>query len=141
MVLVSLEGHKLHCVVRFGFKAFNNIAKYKAFLAGLRLAKDVQVKRLLINSDSHLVVSQGNGNFTVKDKSITKYLKQVINLLPSFKKFELARILHVENVHVNIFITFLSKFTSSKDFGLLKAISIEYLARPFISKGDDVMWI
>lgn len=42
VVLVSLEDHKLNCAARFGFKASNNIAKYKAFLASLRLAKDVQ---------------------------------------------------------------------------------------------------
>lgn len=62
------------------------------------------MKRLLINSDSHLVVSQVNGNFTAKDKSMVAYLKQVINLLSSFEKFELARILHIENVHANILI-------------------------------------
>lgn len=38
-VVVSLQGHKLNCVVRFGFRATNNVVEYEALLAGLRLAK------------------------------------------------------------------------------------------------------
>ncbi|XP_022858151.1 uncharacterized protein LOC111379057 [Olea europaea var. sylvestris] len=58
VILISPKGHKLNSVVRFGFKATNNVAEYEALLAGLRLAKEMQVKRLLISSDSQLVVSQ-----------------------------------------------------------------------------------
>lgn len=57
VVLVSLEGHKLNCTVRFNFKATNNAAEYEALLASLRLAKEMQMKLLLMNSDSQLVVS------------------------------------------------------------------------------------
>lgn len=35
IVLVSPEGHKLNCAVRFEFKATNNVAEYKALLASL----------------------------------------------------------------------------------------------------------
>lgn len=52
MVLVSLKRHKLNYAERFGFKATNNVAEYDALLAGLRLAKDVRVKRLVTNGDS-----------------------------------------------------------------------------------------
>ncbi|XP_022864755.1 uncharacterized protein LOC111384672 [Olea europaea var. sylvestris] len=55
VVLVSPEGHKLNSAVRFGFKVTNNTAEYEALLVGLRLAKEMQVRRLHINSDSQLV--------------------------------------------------------------------------------------
>lgn len=74
-------------------KATNNVIEYKALLAGLRLSRDIQVKRLYDNCDFQLVVSQVNGNFTAKDKSIAAYLKQVIELLLIFEKFELLQIL------------------------------------------------
>ncbi|XP_022843437.1 uncharacterized protein LOC111366992 [Olea europaea var. sylvestris] len=46
------EGHKLNCAVRFDFKALNNTAEYEALLAGLRLERKMQVRRLLASSNS-----------------------------------------------------------------------------------------
>ena len=37
MMLVSLEGHKIHCKMCFGFHASNNGAEYEALIASLRL--------------------------------------------------------------------------------------------------------
>ena len=39
IMLISPEAHKIHCVLRFGFKALNNEAEYKALIMRLRLAK------------------------------------------------------------------------------------------------------
>lgn len=75
VVLVSTKGHKLNCTVRFKFKASNNAAKYELLLTDLRLAKDIQMKRLLINSDSRLVLRQVNPNFNSRDKCMVAYLK------------------------------------------------------------------
>ncbi|XP_022856950.1 uncharacterized protein LOC111378017 [Olea europaea var. sylvestris] len=58
VVLISPKGHKLNSTMRFGFKATNNVTEYEALLAGLRLAKEMQVKRLLISNDSQPIVSQ-----------------------------------------------------------------------------------
>ncbi|XP_022877052.1 uncharacterized protein LOC111395302 [Olea europaea var. sylvestris] len=118
VVLISPEGHKLTSTVRFGFKATNNVAEYEALLTGLRLATEMQVKRLLISSDSQLVVSQVNGNFSAKDKMMASYLKMVMNLIPSFEKFELIQIPRIENVHADA----LSKLASSKDSELLTVL-------------------
>ena len=41
MMLISLEGHKIHYAVRFGFKASNNKAEYEALIAGFRLANEL----------------------------------------------------------------------------------------------------
>lgn len=49
VVLVSPEGHKLNSAIRFWFKATNNVAKCETFFSGLKLAKEMQVKKLLIN--------------------------------------------------------------------------------------------
>lgn len=84
VVLVSPEKHKLNCAMRFDFKATNNAIEYEALLIRLRLAREMQVKRLLINNDSHLVVSQVNVNFSVKDKDMSAYLKLVLGYHPHF---------------------------------------------------------
>ena len=38
IMLISPEGHKIYCVIHFGFKASNNEAEYEALIAGLLLA-------------------------------------------------------------------------------------------------------
>ena len=52
MILISPEGHKIHCAMHFGFKASNNEAEYKALIAGLHLALELQVRNVKIFSDS-----------------------------------------------------------------------------------------
>ena len=52
IMLISPEGHKIHCALRFGFKASNNEAKYEALIAGLPLAKELQARSIQIYSDS-----------------------------------------------------------------------------------------
>ena len=34
IMLISPEGHKIHCAIRFGFKASNNKAEYEALIEG-----------------------------------------------------------------------------------------------------------
>ena len=62
-ILVSPEGHRIHCALRFGFKASNKEAEYKALLVGLKLAKKMKVESLDIFSDSQLVVCQINNEY------------------------------------------------------------------------------
>lgn len=76
--------------MRFGFKASNKVVEYKAFLTGLRLAREIQIERLLINSDFQLVVSKVNGNFSAKDKSMATYIKLVMEFILTFESFELT---------------------------------------------------
>ena len=57
MMLISLEGHKIHCVVRFEFKTSNNKAKYEALIVSLRLAHELQARNVKIFSNSQLVVN------------------------------------------------------------------------------------
>ena len=56
LILVSPEGHRMHCALRFGFNASNNEAEYEALIAGLNLAKEIKVEFLEIYSDSQFVV-------------------------------------------------------------------------------------
>ncbi|XP_022883463.1 uncharacterized protein LOC111400278 [Olea europaea var. sylvestris] len=128
VVLVSSKGHKLNCAIRFSFKATNNVAEYEARLAGLRLAKKIQEKRLVL-------VSQVNGNFETRDKTTVAYLKMVMELLPAFKRVELAQIPRLENTYAD----FISKLARSKDsdFELLTIVPIQHLSRSSIAKVEE----
>ena len=48
IMLISPEGHKILCALRFGFKALKNEAEYSALIAGLCLAKKLQARDIQI---------------------------------------------------------------------------------------------
>ena len=77
LMLVSLENHRISSALRFTFKASNNEAEYEALLAGLRLAKELQVDSLMVDSDSKLVISQVLGEFHTRDDRMAAYLEKV----------------------------------------------------------------
>ena len=52
LILISPEGHRMHCALGFGFRASNNEVEYEALIAGLELAKELKVESLDIYSDS-----------------------------------------------------------------------------------------
>ncbi|XP_022857284.1 uncharacterized protein LOC111378334 [Olea europaea var. sylvestris] len=137
IVLESPEGHLLNCAVRFGFRASNNATEYEALLAGLRLAKEMQVRKLLASSDSQLVVNQVNGDFAAKDGNVLAYLKLVLDIIPHFERFELTRVPRLENSHADA----LSKLASSMDSELLSIFPIEHLSRPSTFEGEELLWI
>lgn len=56
IVLIKLTRQVFNSVVRFNFMATNNEAEYEALVAGLHLAMTLGVRRLLIYSDSQLIV-------------------------------------------------------------------------------------
>lgn len=64
------------------------------------------------------------------------YLKLLMELLPSFEKFELVQIPHVENAHADA----LSKLTSRKDSELLIVVPIKHILKPSIAT-EDVIWV
>ena len=63
IVRVSLEGIKVEKSFRMGFRASNNEAVYKAFLAWLRIARQAKADRLTLWRDSRLIMNQVNGEF------------------------------------------------------------------------------
>lgn len=58
--------------LKFAFQASNNQAEYKALLARMRLAIDMGVKRLVVRSDSQLVMEQVAENFQTRDPHLAK---------------------------------------------------------------------
>ena len=78
--------------LRFSFKTSNNQAEYEALIAGLRIAKDLKVKKLRAYSDSQLVVGQTKGEFEARDPVMEKYLQKVKELAPSFQYLNISHV-------------------------------------------------
>jgi hypothetical protein len=56
VVLTSLKGDKLQYVLQMHFRASNNIAEYEALVHGLKMAKQIGIRRILCFGDSDLVM-------------------------------------------------------------------------------------
>ncbi|CAL2247774.1 unnamed protein product [Prunus armeniaca] len=52
VVIITLDGTLLEQAITLGFPTSNNEAEYEALLAGLRLAKELSIKKLAIYSNS-----------------------------------------------------------------------------------------
>ncbi|RDX78617.1 Retrovirus-related Pol polyprotein from transposon 17.6, partial [Mucuna pruriens] len=58
VILEGLDGILIEQSLHFDFRASNNQAKYEALLARMRLARDLEARRLTAKSDSKLVTGQ-----------------------------------------------------------------------------------
>ena len=59
--------------------ATNNVAEYTALLRLLKKAKTMSCSRLVIHSDSELMVKQVNGAYKVKDEGLRKLFANVVD--------------------------------------------------------------
>ncbi|XP_071718737.1 uncharacterized protein [Rutidosis leptorrhynchoides] len=92
ILLVSPTGEEITYAIRLKFAASNNKAEYEALIAGLRLAKSIDVRQLTAYVDSQLVVSQLNGSFEARDTTMQKYLDLTKALTNTFTAFEIKQI-------------------------------------------------
>ncbi|KAL0458252.1 UNVERIFIED_CONTAM: Gag-Pol polyprotein [Sesamum latifolium] len=69
VVLESPQGDKFEYAIKLEYPFSNNEAKYEAFLAGGELALAVGAKKIVIYSDSQLVVNQVRGSYEARDEN------------------------------------------------------------------------
>lgn len=93
VVILDANGKKIKEVSKYIGEATNNIAEYNALLYGLEEALMLRADDIAINMDSELVAKQLTGDYRVKDSNIKPLFERALNMLKSFKKFEIR---HVE---------------------------------------------
>ena len=135
LILTSPEGIDIDYALRFGFQASNNEAKYEAIIAGLNLARSMEVDQLEVCSDSQLVVRQIEDAYEAKGEKLILYLKKVRDLL---KKFVLVQVRHIPRAENSRAYT-LAKLATASQEDLSRLTPIEHLAEPSIDlNGVDV---
>ena len=66
VLLIVPTGEHLKYVVQMHFpreKSMNNMAEYEGLLAGLRIAANLGIRKLIVRGDSQLVVKQVNKDY------------------------------------------------------------------------------
>ncbi|MCH91940.1 gag-pol polyprotein, partial [Trifolium medium] len=135
VILEGPNGVLIEQSLRFTFKASNNQEEYEALIAGMKLAKEMEVKDLKAKSDSQLVTNQVSGKFQIKDPQLIKYLEGVQILAKSFNSFELIYVPREKNSRADL----LSKLASTKKPGSHRTFIQETISKPSINVAQTMM--
>ncbi|MBP9774029.1 MAG: ribonuclease HI family protein [Candidatus Peribacteraceae bacterium] len=75
----------------------NNIAEYKALIAGLKMAQEFQPNHLICHLDSELVVKQVNGEYRVKMVTFQPLIDEINRLKNQFKSVQVVYVPRAQN--------------------------------------------
>jgi ribonuclease HI len=77
--------------------ATNNVAEYTALLRALTRAAELGAARLLVHSDSELLVKQMNGEYRVKNESLKELFDEAKQLTRKFQEVTLVHVRREQN--------------------------------------------
>ena len=97
VVILDANGKRLKEVSRYIGETTNNISEYNALLYGLEEALILRVDEIVVNLDSELVAKQLTGDYRVKDSGLKPLFERAMNMLKSFKSFEIRHIEREKN--------------------------------------------
>ena len=72
--LKALIGEKVEQAIWLDFPVSNNETEYEAIIAIVDLAQSVSLEKLLIHSDSQLVVGEVNGEYETREQRMARYV-------------------------------------------------------------------
>ena len=135
VVLKSPQGDRIAQAVRCTFKATNNEAEYEALIAGLLVARDLNVQEIEVICDSLLIVNQVTDSYVARDSKMKAYLEKVREIVKDFKHFEIKQVPRDANTQADA----LANLGSAIDPREYTKIPFVYLDAPSIVKEADVL--
>jgi ribonuclease HI len=133
VLFISPKGEQLKYVLQILWEVSNNEAEYEALLHGLCLAISLGIKRLLIYSDSLLVVQQVNKEWDCNKETMDAYVQEVRKLENKFSGLEVHHVIREHNVGTNI----LSKMGSTRA-QVLEGVFVQELKQPSIKSSPQI---
>ncbi len=82
-------------------EATNNVAEYRALIAGLHEASARGIKHLCVRTDSELVCRQLNGQYRVKSDNIRQFYEWARRLMQRFESIEIQHVPRDENAEAD----------------------------------------
>jgi ribonuclease HI len=132
VVFTSPKGDKLLYMLQIHFRASNNVAEYEALVHGLKLAKEIGIRRILCFGDSDLVVHQVSGEWDAKDANMASYRFYVQQLCGFFEGCEFHHVPRANNKEADR----LSKMGSTKQ-EISVGVSLEVIHNPSIKPSPE----
>lgn len=81
--------------------ATNNVAEYRALLAGLEAARSLGVRRLVVRADSELMIKQLKGAYGIKSEALRPLYRQAMDGLRTFEHYRLEHVPRARNKHAD----------------------------------------
>ena len=132
IVITSPKGDRLDYVLQIHFAASNNVAEYEALIHGLKLAKEIGVRRILCFGDSDLVIQQASGDWDAKDANMASYRFHVQQLSGFFDGCEFHHVPRANNEAADA----LSKIGSTRQ-AIPPGVALAVLKKPSIIPSPD----
>jgi ribonuclease HI len=125
-------GDKLQYVLQMHFRASNNIAEYEALVHGLKMVKQIGIRRILCFGDSDLVTHQVSGDWDARDANMASYRFYVQQLSGFFEGCEFHHVPRANNDEADR----LSKIGSTKQ-DIPAGVSLEIIHKPSIKPSPE----
>lgn len=100
-MLTDQEGRVLQEIAEGIGPATNNVAEYRAAISGLRAAADRGARRVLLRSDSRLLIEQLAGRFRVKKPTLQRLHEEARALMKRFDDVGLEHVPRELNAHAD----------------------------------------
>jgi ribonuclease HI len=81
--------------------ATNNVAEYRALLAGLEHARELGATEVDVRGDSALVVNQVNGTWKIKEPHLRPLREEAVRALQGFDRWTLRHVRREHNAHAD----------------------------------------
>jgi ribonuclease HI len=81
--------------------ATNNVAEYRALLAGLDRARELGATEVDVRGDSALVVNQVNGAWKIKEPHLRPLREEAVRALQGFDRWTLRHVRREHNAHAD----------------------------------------
>jgi hypothetical protein len=114
------------------FRASNNIAEYEALVHGLKMARQIGIRRILCFGDSDLVTHQVSGDWDTKDTNMASYRFYVQQLSGFFEGCEFHHVPRANNEEAD----WLSKIGSTKQ-DIPAGVSLEIIHKLSIKPSPE----
>jgi ribonuclease HI len=97
VVIESTDGDVLYAGGETIGVATNNVAEYRALLAGLERARELGATEVDVRGDSALVVNQVNGTWKIKEPHLRPLREAAVGALSGFDRWTLRHVRREQN--------------------------------------------
>src|SRR4051812_4709946 len=132
IMLTSPKRDQLRYVLQIHFASSNNVAEYEALVHGIKVSKEIGIKRIMCFGDSDLVIQQVSGHWDALDANMALYCFHVQKISGYFDGCEFHHIPRAENEAADV----LSKLGSSRQ-AIPPGVALEHLRKPSIKPSPE----
>jgi ribonuclease HI len=101
VTLTDVGGKPVYELGEFLGRCTNNVAEYTALVRGLGAARSIGARKVLVRSDSELVVRQMNGQYKVKSPDLKPLYQQAVDLIAAIGDVKVSHVFREGNTRAD----------------------------------------